>query len=60
MYNSPLEDIKRESKKFNEQIKAIQYELDYKLNVVTEKQVEQSIKETRERVENEIQSKIKA
>lgn len=57
-YNSPLADLRNESKAFNQQIKALKYELDYKLNVVTEKQVEDSIKEIQERTENEMRDKM--
>ena len=39
-------------------MKTLKYELEHKLNVVTEKQIEDSIKEMQDRAEDEMREKL--
>eukprot|EP00347_Sterkiella_histriomuscorum_P015139 403358172 len=57
-FNSPLADLRNESSVFNQQIKQLNYELEYKLEVITEKQVQDSMREIEERTENEVREKL--
>ena len=57
-FNSPLADLRNEASKFNEELAVLKYELEYKLNVVTKRHVEQSMKQIKEDAEGELKRKF--
>jgi len=58
-YNSPLDQLRREQQGFQRYIEKLKDQLEYRATVVTKLQVDQSIKEIRDRVNQEMLNRLR-